>query len=160
LGNRKKLVVAITGAAALVVAPFIHNAFSAAATSDDPNNVSASTQDATPAPTNNGSTASTESTASTDNGDKDAMPVSVSTEINNGHATVTVNGETSTVPEGDSIHKTINDDGTTTTVNVSNDGGNVSSSIQSTGEGRTRINSHTSSSVKINTNVSSKETIH
>ena len=78
MGNRKKIVASLTGAAAFIVAPFIHGAFSAAASNTDnsPANVSISTT-STPSVRTSNSDNSDDSSDATDNGDKDHdnMPV-------------------------------------------------------------------------------------
>lgn len=163
MGNRKRIVAGITGAAALIVAPFIHNAFSAAAANGASNDTpastaSASTSDSTTVPTNSAST--TPPSASTDNADKDKgkMPVSVHTEITNGQTSVTVNGEHVDVPDNGSIQKTVSDNNSTTNINIQMDGtnGSANTTTRTTG-GTTRVSSRTSSSVNVSTHTRSTE---
>ncbi len=161
MGNRKKIVASITGVAALVAAPFIQNAFSAAAsapaTPDTPATTTSQSTTSTQATTNNETASDTSQPAATaDNGEQANMPVSVHTEISNGQASVTVNGQETVVPQGESLHQTISDGTSTTTVNVTSNDGNVSTNTSTSG-GRTRINSRTSSSVKVNSSTRDSE---
>ena len=163
MGNRKKFAAGITGAIALVMAPFIHNAFSAAASNDDGTssaNLSISTNTATSVPANNGESSETApNNADNSTKDQDSMPdVSVKTEINNGQTSVTVNGEPVAVPQSGSSTTTTNDNGSHTTITINN-GGDTTSTSTTTTSGNTRIRSRTSSSVNINTSVKEKETI-
>ena len=163
MGNRKKIVAGITGSIALLVAPFIHSAFGAAASNDEntpTTNVSISTNKTTAVPaTNSDAPEDASSTTTNTTKDQDSMPdVSVHTEINNGQTSVTVNGEPVDVPATGTSTTTSNENGTHTTITVHNNGDTTSTST-TTDSGNTRIRSRSSSSVKVNTSTKETETI-
>ena len=169
MGNSKRILAGITGAAALIVAPFIHNAFSAAAantplTDSNPSNSSTSTNSSTATlPTNTVDTnASTDAaTADTTNSNKDqgTMPVTVHTEITNGQTIVTVNGESVDVPSSGSINKTVGDNTSTTNISIQTDGSNNSANTTTrTVGGTTHVTSKSSSSVNVSTHTRSTNT--
>ena len=154
MGNRKKIVAGITGAAALVVAPFIHNAFAAANNPSDDSpafEASITTHTETPVPTSKG-TPGKNTAADNTTKDKDSMPdVSVHTEINNGKASVTVNGQPVAMPEDGSTQTSVdNGNNSHTTISIINDGTSTSATTTTT-SGNTRIRSHTSNSVNVST---------
>lgn len=159
MGNRKRVIASISGAAALIVAPFIHNAFSVAAANGASNDSLHASSTSTNDNTSTTSTTSAKPAVAADstdnaNADKDqgTMPVSVHTEISNGQTNVTVNGEPIDVPASGSVQKTVSDNNSTTSINIQTDGtdGSANTTTRTTG-GTTHVSSRTSSNVSIST---------
>jgi len=160
MGSYKKIVAGITGAAALVAAPFVHSAFGSAANSGD---TTVSTSNTSSNDSSSASSNETPDAAHTNNDSnktgQTSEPVSVHTETINGQTTVTVNGESIDMPDDGSLQKTVDTNGGTTHISINTDGNGTTTSTDTntTGGGNTTIRSRTSSKVNVKTTV--KETL-